>query len=284
MVNDEKGLQLTSGETSNKAARERCGIIMPISQVDTCGEQHWLDVKSIIVDSVSNAGFDAELVSAADDIGVIHKRIIQNLYENPIAVCDISCKNANVMFELGMRLAFDKPTIIIKDDKTSFAFDTAAIEHLVYPRDLRFNTITKFKQDLATKVKATHDKAKVDKNYTTFLKHFGTFTVAKLDTQTVSRDEFVFKAIEELKETLQHNTSMLHQLRRTSFQLNSRPETSRAFIEAVRGIVGDRDGRGVLKSADAEGIVSFLTITRPDLIKEFKSHADCIKAVDEIIS
>jgi hypothetical protein len=34
------------------------------------------------------------------------------------------------MFELGMRLAFDKPTVIIKDDKTDYMFDTGIIEHV----------------------------------------------------------------------------------------------------------------------------------------------------------
>ena len=95
-----------------------CGIVMPISGIDGCGESHWKDVMSIIKESIDNADFESNLVSNADDIGIIQKRIIQNLYENPIVVCDVSGKNPNVMFELGIRLAFDKPTIIIKDDKT----------------------------------------------------------------------------------------------------------------------------------------------------------------------
>ena len=111
---------------------------MPISSIDGCNEQRWSDVKDILTESVETAGFKANLVSYADDVGIIQKRIIQNLYENPIVVCDVSGKNPNVMFELGMRLAFDKPTIIIKDDKTSYSFDTSPIEHLEYPRDLRF--------------------------------------------------------------------------------------------------------------------------------------------------
>jgi hypothetical protein len=100
------------------------------------------------------------------------------------------------MFELGLRLAFDKPTIIIKDDKTSYSFDTSPIEHLEYPRDLRFTKIVDFKESLKHKVKATLDKSKSDPNYTTFLKHFGTFTVAKLDTKEVSKEDFI---IEELR-------------------------------------------------------------------------------------
>ena len=115
-----------------------CGVVMPISEIDGCSESHWADVRGIIDQAVEQAGFVPNLVSEADDVGIIHKRIIQNLYDNPIVVCDVSGKNPNVMFELGIRLAFDKPTIIIKDDKTSYSFDTSSIEHIEYPRDLRF--------------------------------------------------------------------------------------------------------------------------------------------------
>jgi hypothetical protein len=48
------------------------------------------------------------------------------------------------MFELGMRLAFDKPTIVIKDDVTKFNFDTSPIKHLQYRRDLRYMDMVKW--------------------------------------------------------------------------------------------------------------------------------------------
>ena len=170
---------------------------MPISAIDLCSESHWSDVRAIIEDAVQSAGFNPNLVSDADEVGIIQKRIVQNLYENPIVVCDVSCKNPNVMFELGMRLAFDKPTVIIKDDKTTYSFDTSPIEHLTYPRDLRFAKIVEFKQNLADKVKRTYEASRNDPNYTTFLKHFGQFTVAKIGTKEISKDEYI---VEELKD------------------------------------------------------------------------------------
>ena len=173
-----------------------CGVVMPISMIDGCSESHWADVLEIITEAIEDAGFDANLVSNADDVGIIHKRIIQNLYDNPIVVCDVSGKNPNVMFELGMRLAFDKPTVIIKDEKTTYSFDTSAIEHIEYPRDLRFSRIVDFKAKLSEKIVATHKRATTDPNYTTFLKHFGEFTVAKLDKKEVSGQQFI---IEELR-------------------------------------------------------------------------------------
>ena len=91
---------------------------MPISATSSCTESHWQEVLSILQSAVEGVGFEGNLVSEATDVGVIQKRIVQNLYENPVVVCDVSEKNPNVMFELGMRLAFDKPVVIIKDDKT----------------------------------------------------------------------------------------------------------------------------------------------------------------------
>ena len=181
---------------SEKVQKLTCGVVMPISSIDGCTEAHWSDVLDIITEAIEGAGFEGNLVSNAEDVGIIQKRIIQNLYENPIVVCDVSGKNPNVMFELGMRLAFDKPTIIIKDDRTTYSFDTSPIEHLEYPRDLRFSRIVDFKQKLSEKLKATYERASTETNYTTFLKHFGEFTVAKLDKKEVSSQEFI---LEELK-------------------------------------------------------------------------------------
>lgn len=180
-----------------------CGIVMPISAIDGYTEGHWLDVREILDDAITTAGFEAHLVSDANEVGIIQKRIVQNLYENPVVVCDVSGKNPNVMFELGMRLAFDKPTVIVKDDKTSYAFDTSLIEHLQYPRDLRYAQIVEFKEELAEKIRATYEKSKTDKDYTTFLKHFGTFKVAKLDTEEVSSSTLVLEELQTLRSLVQ---------------------------------------------------------------------------------
>ncbi|WP_422768157.1 hypothetical protein ACOX9X_16375 [Photobacterium leiognathi subsp. mandapamensis] len=179
-----------------------CGIVMPISSIEGCNESHWSEVLEILTDAIEEAGFEGNLVSNADDVGIIHKRIIQNLYDNPVVVCDVSCKNPNVMFELGLRLAFDKPTIIVKDDETSYSFDTSAIEHLEYPRDLRFSQIVDFKKKLTEKIIATYKKSTLDQNYTTFLKHFGEFKVAKLDKTEVSGQEFIIDELKSLRRTI----------------------------------------------------------------------------------
>jgi hypothetical protein len=180
------------------ASRPKCGIVMPISEIDGIPSSHWAEVKQIFVDAISDAGFSGDLVSEARDVGIIQKRIVQRLYDDPVVVVDVSRKNANVMLELGMRLAFDKPTIVVKDDKTDYSFDTSPIEHLIYPSDLRFQAILDFKRELANKIVGTFEAAKKPE-YTTFLKHFGTFTVAKIDNKEVSRDQFILDELREMQ-------------------------------------------------------------------------------------
>lgn len=197
--NDTNAANANDGEQSKNLV---CGIIMPIADIDGYPIGHWRNVHDIICEASSTAGFKANLVSSDDDVAVIQKRIVQNLYDNPIVVCDISAKNANVMFELGMRLAFDKPTVIIKDEKTPYSFDISSIEHIDYPSDLRYQAINIFKEKLAGKIKETYTKSIQDPGYTTFLKHFGTFKVAQLDQKEVSETEYLASEIKDIKSLL----------------------------------------------------------------------------------
>ena len=119
--------------------KKTCGIIMPISPHPDYPADHWKDVLTILTEAVSQTEFEPKLVSDDVAIGLIHDRIVTNIYNNEIVICDVSSKNPNVMFELGLRLAFDKPTIIIKDENTGYSFDTGIIEHISYPSSLRFN-------------------------------------------------------------------------------------------------------------------------------------------------
>jgi nucleoside 2-deoxyribosyltransferase len=195
-----------------------CGLVMPISAIDGCPAEHWIDVKNIIVDAVNSIQglkFQTRLVSDADDVGVIQRRIVQGIYSSDVVVCDVSGKNSNVMFELGMRLAFDKPTVIIKDDKTEYSFDTSLIEHLTYPRDLRFHRMLDFKQNLASKIVATYTAAKTDPEHSTFLKNFGTFKVAQLQEKEISAGQAIIDAISDLQKDM-------HMLRQATMMENPR--------------------------------------------------------------
>lgn len=190
-----------------------CGIIRPISTTSDCDENHWIEIEEIIKNSVNlidEYNFTCSLVSRNDDVGVIHKEIVNNLYTNEIVVCDVSCKNPNVMFELGMRLAFDKPTIVIKDNSTGYSFDTSPIAHLEYPRDLRFQKIIKFQNDLAEKIKNTYKKSLDQDNKNTFLSSFGPLERVELSEEKI----VVTKENKEMMDLLKNLQSDIKILKR----------------------------------------------------------------------
>ncbi len=172
----------------------KCGIIMPISGNKECPASHWAEVKEIISDVIRECGFEPNLVSDADEVGIIHTRIVNNIINNPIVICDVSSKNPNVMFELGMRLAFDKPTIVIKDNLTDYSFDTSPVEHLSYQRDLRYSTILEFKKLLGAKIIATHEAAKQE-GYSTFLKNFVQYK-PKIEEKEIGAQDYITKQLE----------------------------------------------------------------------------------------
>jgi len=186
----------------------KCGLIMPISAIDGHSAAHWEHVKAIIVEALHESEFEVEMVSELEGNGLIHNRIVTNIFLNDIVICDVSSKNPNVMFELGMRLAFDKPVVIIKDDKTTYSFDATPIEHLGYPADLNYPSIQAFKTRLRETTVATHKKS-LDPNYQSFMKNFGQIVVTGLESKEVSKDEFFMNAIYEVKNDMKNLTDFI---------------------------------------------------------------------------
>ena len=194
-------------ETNKKTKTKtlKCGIVMPITQHSDYPQDHWKDVLNILFEAINDTDFEPALVSDDPAIGLNHDRIVTNLYTNEIVVCDVSSKNPNVMFELGLRLAFDKPTIIVKDEKTGFSFDTGIIEHIPYPSSLRFSQIVNFKTALIKRINATYETSKNNTNYSPFLKNFGKRIVpAKIDGQEISESKFIIDTLNGLQQEFRY--------------------------------------------------------------------------------
>ncbi|QEM13168.1 hypothetical protein [Mucilaginibacter rubeus] len=114
-----------------------CGYIMPISGLGKYTEQHWQFIKKLLDKIVGEAGFgEAEIVSY-DPVSLnIKETIFNNIFTIPIVICDVSGYNPNVLFELGLRVGFDMPVLIIKDKSTEFKFDLSSYNHVIYPDEI----------------------------------------------------------------------------------------------------------------------------------------------------
>ncbi|WP_342040413.1 hypothetical protein [Aeromonas caviae] len=179
-----------------------CGLIMPIAANEVGSVEHWLHVRKIITDALNGTGFQVKMVSDSNEVNVIQNNIVTNIYSNDIVICDVSSRNPNVMFELGMRLTFDKPVVIIKDKDTPYSFDVGNIQHLEYPRSLNYVEIQHFQQALKEKTMSTLAASKVQ-GYSPFLSHYKIQHVSKVETEVVGRDDYLMSAINEIKSLIE---------------------------------------------------------------------------------
>lgn len=174
-----------------------CGLIMPIATNDIGTAEHWSQVRTIIEDALKNTSLKVQMVSESDEVNVIHHNIVTNIYSNDIVICDVSSRNPNVMFELGMRLTFNKPVVIVKDRETPFSFDVGNIQHLEYPRSLNYVEIQKFQDELKNKTLSTLAASQAA-GYSPFLSHYKIKHVAKVDTEVVGRDDYILSSLSEI--------------------------------------------------------------------------------------
>ena len=121
------------------ASMPKCFVIMPISTAidlkadygdDPDHFKHVLDY--LFKPALEYAKYDMIPPSVLNS-QVIQAEIIHNLEVADLVLCDISQGNANVFFELGIRVALDRPVALVKDSKTSvIPFDNALVNCHTY--------------------------------------------------------------------------------------------------------------------------------------------------------
>lgn len=121
-----------------------CFVIMPIGKEGT-EERKQNDVIffNIIKPSIENSGFNITCSHAGliGTTGSIPAQIIEKLYKSDIVVADLRSHNPNVMWELGVRHAFLKRSILICSDMEEIKkiFDVSVFRVIPYYTDGRSN-------------------------------------------------------------------------------------------------------------------------------------------------
>ncbi len=120
-------------EQKKTSEREKCFVMMPISDQGDYPEGHFQKVyEQILKPAIEDAGYEAYRV----DENAISDRIIDKIFraiqECPMALCDLSNRNPNVLYELGLRQAYDKPVVLVQDEKTERIFDVSGISTVQY--------------------------------------------------------------------------------------------------------------------------------------------------------
>ena len=186
-----------SDKDDTGAVKKVCGIVMPISAFgETHSAEHWRKVKTIFEEAISNANCEPQPVWVQSNHDIIQSKILQNLFENDIVLCDVSTLNPNVMLELGMRLTTRKPTIIVAENDTKLPFDTNVIEAEFYDKSLDYHSMRDFVEKVTSSIEAKL-AASEKGTYKAYLEAF-TFETVTPDTVAITTEEKMSDKISEL--------------------------------------------------------------------------------------
>ncbi|HZT61314.1 MAG TPA: hypothetical protein VFA21_22090 [Pyrinomonadaceae bacterium] len=119
-----------------------CFVIMPISDVDGYEVGHFARVYDYLIGPACiKARFRPTRADEVQRTNHIIIDVVKRVVEADMVLCDLSSRNPNVMYELGIRQAFDKPVTIIKDMRTPRIFDIQGLRDVEYDETLRIDKI-----------------------------------------------------------------------------------------------------------------------------------------------
>lgn len=141
-----------------QATKPDCFVIMPIADPDGYDKGHFTKVyEDIFKPACDAAGYKPVRADEVKQTNLIHLDILQKLIESPMAICDLSSRNPNVLFELGLRQAFDKPTVLVQEVGTAKIFDIAPLRYTEYRRELRYRDVLEDQSTISQALGATQE-------------------------------------------------------------------------------------------------------------------------------
>ena len=139
-----------------KDENKNCFVLMPIADCDGYEKGHFAHVyDDIIKPAIDKTEYTAIRADEVKETNFIHLDILKKLIDAPIAVCDLSTRNPNVLFELGIRQAFDKPVVLIQEKGTPKIFDIAPLRYLEYSKEMKYHEGLESQKKLQEAIEAT---------------------------------------------------------------------------------------------------------------------------------
>lgn len=189
-------------DSDSKKENEKptCFIIMPIADMHGYESRHFDRVYNHIIKPACNiAGFSPIRADDVTSSNFIVLDILRKIVECDLAICDLSGRNPNVMYELGLRQAFNKKTVLIKDEKTLSPFDVQAFRYCEYDSALRIDNAQSNVLSISKSLSTTYA---ADSNDINSIVQLLKIQPAQIGEKTILSQEnsLIFKAIKELEQ------------------------------------------------------------------------------------
>lgn len=158
-----------------------CFVIMPVTDPEGYVKGHFRHVyDDILAPACEQAGFSAVRADLVKQSNLIHLDILQKLLDAPMAVCDLSTRNPNVMFELALRQAFDKPVALVQEVGTPAVFDISPFRYTEYRKERTYHEVLEDQSNVATAVKDTFEAHRNGKGVNSIVKLLALSTPAAI--------------------------------------------------------------------------------------------------------
>jgi len=120
-------------ELAQKREEKNCFVIMPFSETASCSKAKWTKVfKDVIKPAVEKSGFNYRCERANIHFGSIIDGILDRLNRSELVIADITDRNPNVLYELGVRHTLGGPAIVIAQNEDDIPFDLTPYPFTIY--------------------------------------------------------------------------------------------------------------------------------------------------------
>lgn len=178
--------------------KKKCFVIMPIADTEGYEIGHFKRVyEYIIKPAIIKAGFEPMRADEVNKANFIIIDILKQIISSDIAICDLSSRNPNVLYELGIRQAFNLPVCLLKDNKTTRMFDIQGFRDVEYDEKLRIDNVEKVVDQLAKNIMNTYESKGEDIN--SIIQLMGIKAAELENTTVISNDtNILLNAIENM--------------------------------------------------------------------------------------
>ena len=126
-------------EIKAETRKPTCFVIMPFSDPEGYDPGHFRSVyEYTFKPAIEAAGYEALRIDDNSVSNLIHSKMMNELVTAPMVLCDLSTNNPNVLYELGIRHAFDKPVVLVQEIGQNRIFDIAGITSVEYHPTRRY--------------------------------------------------------------------------------------------------------------------------------------------------
>src|SRR5438132_2529018 len=147
-----------------------CFVAIPFSERERPKGFFMEVLQNLIGPAGAKAGFRV-ITANRKGTDVIQSTIVNSLFDADLAVVDLTDHNPNVLFELGVRMAIDKPVALLRAEGTGRIFDVDNMLRVFdYSANLWKSTIDADLPNMTAHIKASWDRRDSERTYIKILR------------------------------------------------------------------------------------------------------------------